>query len=199
MWALNKKRLKEKRLNQIRLQLLEELRKDETVFLNVPKEEQFYEFALTAVKLNGFYLQGLREDLKTDEVIKAAISQNGAMIQVIEDQKEEYCRLAIEQSPHSFTHIRLKTKELCLFAVQKDGRLLNYVPEQTKEICEVAIRNNPVAVRFIRRPYWDKSLFYLAANLDWKMLKHIPESMQDIELNMRIYEKHPESVEFMSL
>ena len=198
MWFLNKKRLKEKRQSQIRLQLLEELQRDETVFLSVPKEEQFYEFALTAVKLNGFYFQGLREDLKTDEVIKAAISQNGSIIQVIENQKEEYCRLAIEQSPHSFTHVRLKTKELCLFAVQKDGRLLNYVPEQTKEICEVAIRNTPIAVRFIRRPYWDKSLFYLAASLDWRMLKYIPDAMQDLELNMRIYEKHPEAIDLMS-
>jgi hypothetical protein len=75
---------------------------------------------LAAVSVDGFAIQHVRGRW-SNELMLAAVRQNGLVLD----------------------RIRKQTPEICLAAVQQNGEALRFVREQTEELCLAAIANPP--------------------------------------------------------
>ena len=158
--------------------------------------EQTIELAIMAVKQNGLLLKHIKEELRTPQVVKFALRQNGRAIAYVSNPTEEQRVLAVQTNPHAISEIKNKTKKVCLEAVKRNGLVLNYIQNQTKEVCLEAIRQNPIAMRFVRPGVYDKELFSIAFEQDWRLLEFVPKEMQDIEIAMVAYQQNPEAEKY---
>lgn len=165
-------------------------------FVERNKEEQTMESVMTLVQENGLFLKQVKEDLKTDQVVELALRQNGRAIAYVSNPTEAQRVLAVQTNPHAISEIKNKTKKVCLEAVKRNGLVLNYIQNQTKEVCLEAIRQNPIAMRFVRPGMYDKELFSIAVEKDWRLLEFVPKEMQDIEIAMVAYQQNPEAEKY---
>jgi len=106
------------------------------------------------------------------EKYKAALQLNGSLIDLVENQTEELCKIAIKSLPESILRIKNQTidlwkialetdwsvfllledqtPELCLVAVNICGILLKRVKEQTREICLAAVKQYGDSLEYVR-------------------------------------------------
>ena len=83
------------------------------------------------VNENGYMLEYVPDDMKTNEIYKTAVQQNGYILEFVPEDK--------------------KTDEICETAVKQNGWALEYVPEdkKTDELCKIAVRQCVQALIFV--------------------------------------------------
>jgi hypothetical protein len=88
-------------------------------------------FWVGAVQQDGYALEFVPDEFKTEVICLAAVRQKGFSLRYVPD--------------------RLETAEICLDAVQQNGYALQYVFDdlKTEEICLAAVRQNASAIYYI--------------------------------------------------
>src|SRR5206468_2452135 len=110
-------------------------------FQHIMKHTKMLEYIewLNKVSRDGWVLEYVPDELKTNELCLAAVSNNGCALEYVPDE--------------------LKTNELCLAAVSRNGWVLEYVPDElkTNELCLAAVSNCGYALQFAT----DEFIIYL--------------------------------------
>lgn len=136
---------------------------DEYCFRNLYYKDRTEAVSLASVMKNGYNLEYVPEELRSQKIIKAALKDNVESIQFIPGEKRltQYYTTALESDGNALAYFpeSLKTPGNCLKAVTDSGDVLAFVPEnrRTREICETAFRNT------LGR-----------GSMDFSILKHIP-------------------------
>jgi hypothetical protein len=139
------------------------------------------------VLCSGHLLKFVPEILKTPEVCRAAVRNEGSALKYVPDalKTEEMCLEAVSSNGGSilfglhygyllrYVPEVLKTPEVCLAAVQNQGSALEYVPESLKneELCRAAVRCCRRGLGTMR--YWERT---------GSALKFVPQSLRTKEL-----------------
>ena len=95
------------------------------------------EEAIAAVKRDGYAMQYVPDELKTEAVVLAAVKHYGYALQHVPDE--------------------LKTEAVVLAAVKHDGEVLRYVPDElkTEAVVLAAVESDGDMLRYV----FEKSLF----------------------------------------
>ena len=114
---------------------------------------------LQKIKTQNLSLRQVPERYRTPDILLAAISLNGAMIEYVfqDELTYEMCLIAVQNSNHSLGTIRRLfgeskiTLELCKKAIEYDGKSLQHVPIyfKTESLCMMAVRNNGRAIKYV--------------------------------------------------
>ena len=75
------------------------------------------------------------ENNTNDEIIKQAAEEQGWLIEHIETQTKEICKIAIKCDPHNIQYVRKQTNELMLYALSLDKTVASYL-KKTKAVCK---------------------------------------------------------------
>ena len=107
---------------------------------NFTKENR-YEKIVDLIKINGLFLNLLREDEQTEEICKLAVQKNGWALSIVKiEQTEEIFKLAVQQNGLALQYVKEQTEEICKLAFQQNVSSLRCVKEQTKELCKLAVQ-----------------------------------------------------------
>ena len=130
-------------------------------------------------------LQFIPEELRTPELCKLAVQQNGDSLFYIskKHRTKELCELAVKQNGKSLIDVPLKyrTKELCELAVKKNGNALSEVPNtfwkkyRDYTMCLEAVKNNGWALQYVPDKCIDYNLCLEAVKQNGESIKHVPE------------------------
>jgi hypothetical protein len=107
-----------------------------------------------AVINNGFALQFVPEDKKTDIIIGLAVHNNAYALRYVPEDKmtNEIIKFAIKKDSYVLLYVPKNklTDEIIKFAVETDGRALEYIPDdrKTEEIIKIAVQQNRLALEF---------------------------------------------------
>ena len=95
------------------------------------------EAAIRAVEDDGYALQYVPDELKSEAVCAKAVERNGDALRYVPDE--------------------LKSEAVCAKAVENDGYALQYVPDELKSeaVCAKAVERNGDALQYV----FEKSLF----------------------------------------
>lgn len=119
-------------------------------------------YILDCIKECPFVLEHI--DNQTDDMILAAIQNNGLALRYVKNHTNKYAEIAVSQN----------------------GLALKYVKKQTENICRFAIRNNGHAYRYVIDEY--KPLFRLKRPDDFFQLD-LPVKTQKLELKGREFKQ----------
>jgi len=120
----------------------------------VPEKLRTLELKKLAVSQNGLALAAIKRG-KTIELCKMALQQNGQALASIPRNRRlpELCRVAVQQSGTALRYVPSKVQEIdpdiCRLAVMQDGTAIRFVQHQTKELCEIALKQTDYARLFI--------------------------------------------------
>ena len=99
-------------------------------------EENLKEQIINLIKIDGHFINLLREEEQTEEICKSVVQKNGFSLKYVKNQTEEICKLAVQQNGLSLSLVKNKTEEICTLAVHQCGSALYYVPEHMKHLCK---------------------------------------------------------------
>ena len=147
---------------------------------------------IAILKVNGFKLQDLPDELKDDlEIVSAALSSNGAnMLYASEKLKDDknLALFAVKNNSSALMYVspRLKDDEdVVREAVRKDGRKLKYASQRlkkNKEFAILAVKNCGEALEYVdvtlRK---DKDVLMEAVKEDCWSLIHAKEVLGDLD------------------
>lgn len=108
------------------------------------------EICLEACKEFGDALQFLPRPLRSDEIEKAALINDGCAIRFFDNPSEELCLLAVKQTGKAIQYIKNPTKKVCEESCENKGLGLKYIKRQTKNICKIALKNSHYALEYCR-------------------------------------------------
>ena len=93
------------------------------------------EEAIAAVKRDGYAMQYVPDELKTEAVVLAAVESDGYALRYVPDElkTEAVCFKAVERDGYALQHVpaKLKTEAVVLKAVERNGGALQYVFEKS--------------------------------------------------------------------
>jgi hypothetical protein len=94
------------------------------------------------------------------KICKAALAQDGMMLQYIHDPSEELQKIAITKNPEAIDFVQEPSLEIQLIAINKKPKILEKIHGQSIEACKRAVTLNSSCLRFISREVWE-DLIYL--------------------------------------
>ena len=114
------------------------------------------ELCLEAVKQNGWALQYVPGNLRTEQLCLIAVKQNGFALQDVPKQ--------------------LRTEQVCLEAVKQDGDALCFVPEhlRTEHICLEAVKQNKEVLQIVPKDMLIRGLEKLIETSNHANISSIP-------------------------
>ena len=133
-------------------------------------------------------LRFIPEHLRTEEICKLAVKQNGRALDYVpyELRTKELYELAVQENGLNLFYVpeNYKTKELCEIAVKNNGEALRYIPKQLrmKELCEIAVKRNGWSLQYIPLELRTKELYELAIQQKGEALYYVPEELRTKEL-----------------
>ena len=79
----------------------------------------------------GYALEFVPKEMKTEEICKIAVAQNSYALKFVPKE--------------------MKTEEICKIAVKQEGTVLKLVPEEmkTEEICKIAVDQEVYSLKFV--------------------------------------------------
>lgn len=140
-------------------------------------EDPTYEMCLASVGKRGQTLRFVSKEMRTPELLEAAVEQDpaGALYCMGPDEKtpelcrkavmkdgkalefvdgpmqtKQMCLAAIGQDPDNIMHAARQLEDLCLEAVRRKGEAIEYVRAPSKKVCLKAVRNDPEALKRVR-------------------------------------------------
>lgn len=124
------------------------------------EERNFYNDTVSyyAVSEIGATLQFVVEQ-KVD-IVLCAIRQNPRAFQYSIHQPEEACEEALRMDGLLYRMLKTKRPHYAFLAVQQNGLALQFIEDQTDEVCEVACKQNGYAIKYVKNP---RPWHYLAA------------------------------------
>ena len=117
--------------------------------------------AMVAVERNGYALQYVPDELKSEAMCAKAVERDGDALQYIPDElkSEAVCAKAVESNGDALQYVpdELKSEAVCAKAVESNGDALQYIPDELKSeaVCAKAVERNGYALRYVLK----KSLF----------------------------------------
>lgn len=157
---------------------------------------------LKAVSENGLALQYLVTRYPSDDVVMAAVKQNGASIQNVSDPSEELQLIAVEKKPENVRYIKNPTQRVQTYVVEKaprevlniknatpdtqllalklDGQLINMFPNPSPEIQLIAVQSNPRAIFQIKNPTEEAQI--AAVKAVPTLIKNIPNPSKAVQM-----------------
>lgn len=149
-----------------------------------------------AVRKNGFAIIYASDIIKNDEEIcMAAVQNNGWALQHVPDnmKTQEMCEAAVEICHWTLQFVpdNMKTQEMCEAAVRLDHRpadlqepVLLYVPRhwRSKLICEAALHANPRSLQHIPHEIISLDICMAAVQRWGHLLRHVPDNMKTLEI-----------------
>lgn len=135
-------------------------------------DDPTYEMCLASVRRDGFSVRYAGKEMRTPELLEAAIGQapaallcldrsektpdlcmkavmgNGEALQYVppELQTEEMRLAAVKQDPANLAFASDLSEAVCMEAVRQSGNAIELIPEPSKDICLEAVRSNPNAI-----------------------------------------------------
>ena len=141
--------------------------------------ENIYENLVDLIKIDGPFINLLREEEQTEEICKSAVQQNGLSLKDVKiEQTEELCKLAVQKYGCALEYVKNQTEEICKLAVQEDGEALEFVEEQTEEICKLAIEQDSSSLQYIKDQ--TEEICKYAIDKNYSALLHIKEPTFEI-------------------
>lgn len=145
---------------------------------------QTLDICLAAVAQNGAAFQYVKEEFRTPEIYRIALSSCGKMLRHIpaKDQTEEMCLLATRENPYSLRYVSKQfLKDVMVKTVTNDGFAIKYIPTPNEddedefrfymELVKLSVKQNGMALKFIPKEYQTPSVCKAA-------IKNNPESFQ---------------------
>jgi hypothetical protein len=148
-----------------------------------------YEQWLNAVTNDRFDLGFVPKELRTEEICKIAVIQNGSRLFYVPEksQTEEICKFSVKKDGSSLVFVSdsLKTYEICKIAVSNYGWALQVVPDslKTPELCKIAVTENGMALKYVPKmaeEFYD--LCKIAVTENGMALEYVPESLKTEEI-----------------
>ena len=141
-------------------------------------EENRYEKIVDLIKINGRFLNLLRDDEQTEELCKLAVHKHWSAFQYVRNQTEELCKFAIQKDGYALQYVKNQTEEICKLAVQQDGDALEFVENQTEELCKLAIQQDGYALEFVENQ--TEELCKLAVQQNCLALEYVKNQTEEI-------------------
>ena len=85
-------------------------------------------------------------------LIKHAVSMDGALIQFFPDRCEELKMIAVKSNYRAISHIPNPSINVQKAAIENDYRALEIIPNPSESIILFALRINPQAIMFVKNP-----------------------------------------------
>lgn len=122
------------------------------------------EFKLRAVQTNGLLLEVIPEP--NDEIIKAALKQNGYSIRYLpkEQWTDEYMQLAVATSPKVITLFDSYSDDVIKSAVEKDPDIFSLAKGGSAEIRHFALEQKPSIILHMQEPTEEEVRFAVEQN-----------------------------------
>ena len=104
-----------------------------------------------AVNLNGGVLKFIPENLRTEDMLFAALMKSGGVLKYIRNPSEKMITYALTQDGLSLKHVKDPTYAQITLAVRQNGLALQFVQQekQTPHLCVTACYSNPLAEKYI--------------------------------------------------
>jgi Domain of unknown function (DUF4116) len=154
----------------------------------IPEELRTPEICKLAVSQEGWTLGSVPKQLRTPEICKLAVSQEGRALNAVpfNIRTPELCKLAVSQNGRALLFVpeELKTPEICKIAVSQDGVGLLYVPEEliTPELCKIAVGQNGNVLW--RVPLYERTpeICKIAVSQNGDALQYVPTELKTLEI-----------------
>lgn len=159
------------------------VKRDGLALQNFPEWNEEEEVVLAAVKQNGKALRFT--PLRNKKVVLEAVRQNGYAIQYVPEsmRDKEMALTAVHQNGNTIIYVppSIRDKEIVLSAVRQNGNALLQVPEYTsdKEIVLAAVRQNGRVLEHVSDLQRDKDVILAAVEQDGYILEIVPEERRD--------------------
>jgi hypothetical protein len=197
-------------------EFLAEVKKDPNYIYNVPEKYQTLEMCLLAVRKSYFMIYAIKK--RTPEFYKALVIEIPEMLNLIEEQSEEMCLLAIQRNGMVLKFVRNKiiSSKMCMAAIKQNPLAIIYVPIelQTKEMCDfvsqyyklsfVSFGMHPddISIRLIQENsinfndcYHTDKVCLGAVQHDGMLLEHILDPSRDLILEA--IKQNPKAIKFV--
>ena len=159
-----------------------------------PRRKLAYDDYLLSVKKDGFFLQKIPKEYRTEEMINVALRQqielhksNEKSCEFDANNLNEMYKLAIEHNVRNVCLIPRKgiTKELALMVIKKTYKYTHYIPEEvfTPEICNIAVNHSWLAIRDIPDKFKTEELYALALERfleKYNVKKYMPNDIKEV-------------------
>lgn len=139
-----------------------------------------------AVKADVSALGHMKDEWKTDAVLKRAVAENGLALERVkmEDRSSELCALAVASNPFALKHApeKAQTSEMCVAAVKSAGNVLRHVREdlKTPEVCFEAVRRWGAALEYAPEKARTPELCMLAVKENGYNLRYAREQTPEL-------------------
>ena len=124
---------------------------------------------LEAVRRNGQSIDFIKN--RSPELCKEALINNPNVFKCFREEEKtmEMCRYAVTHDGRNINYIENQTLELCLAAVRQRANALKYIKKQTEEICLEAVRHNSLAMEWVNEEFASLESIRLAAEKSEKI------------------------------
>ena len=116
--------------------------------INTPTKEM----TLYAVTQDGNNLEHVKGVGQTEDIVLAAVSQNGHSVQYAENKTEKICLAAANENGYSLKYMTStqQTESVCLAAVKENGDALKFVKTQTDKVNTAAVKKHGLSLKYIK-------------------------------------------------
>jgi len=168
--------------------ILHALRKNVRAFAHVPEKLRTNEVYRLAVAQNGLALNYVPKHLRTEEMCRIAVAEDGWALESVpwDLRTDEMCRIAVAQKGEALecVPLALRTEEMCSIAVAQNGRALARVPEKlrTNGMCIVAVAQNGGALGYVPQKLRTEDLCRIAVAQKGWALGYVPQKLRTAEM-----------------
>lgn len=163
--------------------------------LSLKDVEQTEHICEIALDIDGLNLRDVDINVKTDNLCKIAVKQNGLAIEFVDNQNSAICISAIYQNAHSIKHISNQTETLIKLAIELKASSLEHVLNQTYAICAYAIHRDYKAIQYVREQTSELCKLAMCYNTDaFQYISNKTDEICEIALRKNIrYETYIEN------
>ena len=148
---------------------------------------------LTAVKRDGLSLQEFPEWKEDEEVVLAAVKQNGRALRFTPLRTKNVVLEAVRQNGFAIQYVpeSMRDKEMSLEAVHKNGNTILYVPPsiRDKEVVIAAVRQNGKVILDVPEYMSDKEIVLAAVRQNGRVLEHLSDLQRDKDVILAAVEQ----------
>ena len=141
-------------------------------------EENMKDKIIDLIKTDGRFIGLMIKEDQIDELCKLAIQQTCWALQYIKCQTEDICKLAVQKDGYALQYVRNQTEDICKLAVQQNGETLKYVKEQTEEICKLAVDKHGYSVKDVKEQ--TEEICALAVKKNGLALYHVKKQTDNV-------------------
>ena len=154
---------------------------------------QTLDICLAAVAQNGAAFQYVKEEFRTPEIYRIALSSCGRMLRHIspKDQTEELCLLATKENPYNLRYVSKRLlKDVMIKTVTNDGFAIKYIPAPNEddedefrfymELVKLSVKQNGMALKFIPKEYQTPSVCKMAIENNPEAFQYVADQTLDV-------------------